>query len=228
MTLVLFDLDGTLLRCRVGSRLFTDACSEVVGRAVVKDTIPFAGGTDPRLFAGVCESHDLEPRSDLESRFRRRYVSLMAAADLDGETEAIAGAAGLVDALGERGATLGVLTGNYRESGRMKLRAAGFDPDRFAVAVFGDDGATRRDLPPVALERYRDRFGEGISASAAVIVGDTPRDVDCARHHGLRSLAVATGSYGRAELLCAGADRVVDDLLDVERIADWLLGGATT
>ena len=49
-----------------------------------------------------------------------------------------------------------------------------------------------------------------------------PRDVDCARAHGCRSLAVATGSHREAELAEAGADLVLSDLADTARVLGWL------
>jgi phosphoglycolate phosphatase-like HAD superfamily hydrolase len=66
-------------------------------------------------------------------------------------------------------------------------------------------------------------FGRTIDPSRAVIIGDTPHDVSCARAHGLRSLAVATGVFSVDQLGATGADRVVPSLADTTDILTWLI-----
>ncbi|UCD36558.1 MAG: HAD hydrolase-like protein, partial [Nitrospiraceae bacterium] len=51
------------------------------------------------------------------------------------------------------------------------------------------------------------------------VIGDTPRDVRCAKVHGARCIAVATGPYSREELLKTEADLVLDSLAETGR---WL------
>jgi phosphoglycolate phosphatase-like HAD superfamily hydrolase len=55
-----------------------------------------------------------------------------------------------------------------------------------------------------------------------VVIGDTPLDVDCARAHGARAVAVATGPYNRSLLAATGADLVLDTLADVDGVTRWL------
>ena len=43
------------------------------------------------------------------------------------------------------------------------------------------------------------------------MIGDTPRDIACARADGVRCVAVTTGRYGPEEL--AGADEELEELL---------------
>jgi len=137
---------------------------------------------------------------------------------------ALPGVPALLDALTGAASPvhIGLLTGNYPETGRLKLEAAGISVDRFAVAAWGDEAERRPDLVPLARERHARRSGRALPAERVVIVGDTPHDVECARVHGCRSLAVATGSSTRAELESAGASRVFDDLSETGRILDWI------
>jgi phosphoglycolate phosphatase-like HAD superfamily hydrolase len=136
----------------------------------------------------------------------------------------------VLGALGSHEAfTIGLLTGNFAETGRMKLTACGIDPEQFAVCAWGDesphDPPERAHLPPVAMGRYRERYGRAIDPGRVTIIGDTPHDVRCALAHGCRALAVATGQHGVPELTAAGAHRSVSDLAATEDIVGWLLSG---
>jgi phosphoglycolate phosphatase-like HAD superfamily hydrolase len=138
---------------------------------------------------------------------------------------------GVLDLLGalrrRRAITLGLLTGNYADTGSMKLRACGIEPEWFAVRVWGDDSPheppSRDHLPGIGLSRYADLRGARLDPGRATVIGDTPHDVACARAHGCRSLGVATGSFLADALRDAGADHVVRDLSDTESMLRWLL-----
>jgi phosphoglycolate phosphatase-like HAD superfamily hydrolase len=104
----------------------------------------------------------------------------------------------------------------------LKLSAAGLrTPFRFGA--FGSDHESRNELPGIALERARARWRLEIGPEDAVIVGDTPRDVACGRHLGTRTVAVATGRFAPAVLAETGADAVLGDLSDTERVLAALL-----
>jgi phosphoglycolate phosphatase len=124
------------------------------------------------------------------------------------------------------GVRVGLLTGNFEETGSLKLSACGIDPAQFALAVWGDhspnDPPDRADLPPLAMHRYRALVGRAIEPRHVTIIGDTPHDVRCARIHGCRSLGVATGRYSVNALLEAGADAAVADLSDTPALLAWL------
>ncbi|HTE05347.1 MAG TPA: HAD hydrolase-like protein [Planctomycetota bacterium] len=119
---------------------------------------------------------------------------------------------------------VGLLTGNYPETGELKLRAAGLSMDHFAVAAWGCDGGHRRELLPVALRRFAERTGRDVRREEVVIIGDTPHDIDCAVANGCRSLGVATGSHPVEELAACGATRAVADLSDTADLLGWLAG----
>ena len=54
------------------------------------------------------------------------------------------------------------------------------------------------------------------------MIGDTPRDVNCAKTHGTISIGVATGSYTTEDLVAKGADLVIRDLNDTSSIISWI------
>jgi phosphoglycolate phosphatase-like HAD superfamily hydrolase len=116
---------------------------------------------------------------------------------------------------------VGLLTGNFEPGAVVKLEH--FDLwRRFAFGAFGDDHVDRRALVPVALARAMPAGHATPPSSRIVIVGDTPLDVDCAKAHGARAVAVATGPFDRAALSAAGADLVVDTFSDAAHVARWL------
>ena len=96
----------------------------------------------------------------------------------------------------------------------------------FAFGAFGDLHVNRRDLVPIAIERARLAGHAVASASDVVVIGDTPLDVDCARVHGARALAVATGPFSTDALGAAGASVAVETLEDAGGLARWIATGA--
>jgi phosphoglycolate phosphatase-like HAD superfamily hydrolase len=92
-----------------------------------------------------------------------------------------------------------------------------FGLDRhFAFGAYGCDHADRNRLGPVALERAARHAGRSFTPEETVVIGDTPKDIDCARALGSRCVAVATGRFTVDELRNAGATRVVASLQDFQ------------
>jgi phosphoglycolate phosphatase-like HAD superfamily hydrolase len=121
---------------------------------------------------------------------------------------------------------LGLLTGNYPETGAIKLRASGIDPDAFPIQVWGCDSPhsppARDHLPPVGMRRYRERYARELDPADVTIIGDTPHDIACARAHGCRSVGVATGQFSVEQLLAAGADIAWPTLSNTNEVTAWL------
>jgi phosphoglycolate phosphatase-like HAD superfamily hydrolase len=223
--LVLFDIDGTLLRSqRIGVRAMTAAGQSLYGESFSLEGIPVAGRLDPLIWKDAARAHDVDITDANHVIFRETYTGTLKQM-LVSETAAylLPGVAELIAELARRDSiTIALLTGNYPATGRMKIDSAGLDPDLFALGAFGDDGASRRELPPVAMARYQERFERAIDPVRTIIIGDTEHDVDCAKVNGCRSIAVATGMSSVEELTPFGADLTVSDLGDVDRIADWI------
>ncbi|MHC4947282.1 MAG: HAD family hydrolase [Planctomycetota bacterium] len=221
--LVLFDIDGTLLLTRrAGLLAMRDAARELFGADFTFDGIDTAGRLDPLIWAEAAAANGVDDAAAQHDRFRATYARrLEARLDDDPTAELLPGVADLVATLGAvDGVTLGLLTGNYPETGRLKISSAGLDPDVFEVAAWGVDGGHRRDLPPVAVERYRRHVGD--PPRSIVIIGDTPHDVDCAHANDCLSIAVATGRFERAELEACAPDLTLDDLAEHETVAAWI------
>lgn len=222
-TLLLFDVDGTLiLSGRAGLRALNRAFSELTGIADAFRGINAAGRTDGYLLDEAARRAGIELPADRRRELQSRYYQILADEILlpgEGRKGVMPGVRALIDALRARDdITLALLTGNFRESARIKL--AHFDLwSPFSFGAFADDASDRNLLVPIALQRARDA-GHEPRAERVIIIGDTPLDVECARAGGVRALGVATGSHSVDELRDAGAEAVFEDLSETARVLD--------
>ncbi len=72
----------------------------------------------------------------------------------------------------------------------MKLELAGYELSHFRGGAFGDDHEDRNMLVPIAIERYRETYGVSFEPQETVVIGDTPRDIECARAAGAKAFVV--------------------------------------
>jgi phosphoglycolate phosphatase-like HAD superfamily hydrolase len=211
--LLLFDIDGTLIRSETPAVLdgFDRAFREVFRIDRLLHHIDTSGMIDRQILAELARLHGREPTLD----------EVLAACRIIAEhcrtspftTIVLPGVSELVGVLRETGYPLGVLTGNVQEVAWLKLRASGL-ADAFGFGAFGDDADQRADLVPIALERARQTMDFDVPAHRTWIVGDTPRDIACARSNGVRVIAVATGRWTADQLAEHAPDALFPDLTD--------------
>lgn len=225
--LVLFDIDGTLLQTHgAGLRAMASALADLHGPGEYSfEGVDTSGRLDSHIWRDLCRRHRLPQDDASHERFRLRYEHHLAERFRgDAVSMPLPGTRELVDRLhAEASLTLGLLTGNYPVTGRLKVEHAGFDASRFPIGAFAVDGPDRRALPPVAMRRFAAHRGEAIAPERVLIIGDTPHDIDCAHANGCRCLAVATGRHPHAELALQRPDRVEEDLSDTDAILRWIL-----
>jgi phosphoglycolate phosphatase len=204
------------------TRAFADAC----GIENAFNDIPVPGRTDTVILSDACAKWGVDGGDAFVADFQQVYYRCLSE-ELCRLPASIAGVLpgihSLLNALAEDEDrfTVGLLTGNYVASARLKLER--FDLWRyFAFGAFGGDAADRERLVEIAIERGRDAGMREVAASDVVVVGDTPLDIACGHANDARVLAVATGSFGLEALQAAGADCAVPDLSDTEAIVAWL------
>lgn len=217
MRLILFDVDGTLLQCGPQMRaILGGALTEVFGTAGRFDGYDFSGKTDQQIVLELMAGAGVtgERVRPLLARLREVYLGRLEERLAREEMCLLPGIEELLGDLQRRAdVLLGLVTGNWRDGARIKLSRFGLDRFfDFRVGAYGDDGFERRELPPIALERARQATGRRFGPEDTVIVGDSVRDVDCARSNGLAVMGVSTGWTPAAVLRGAGADRVVESL----------------
>ena len=180
--------------------------------------VPFNGRTDAWILSQAGARHGVR-LEDLTS-FKPLYLRYLAdELQHPGPRKGIMpGVRPLLDALSSRNDVfLALLTGNFAEGARIKLEY--FDLWRyFTCGAFGDVVHERNHLLADALSQVRACSGLAAEASHAIIIGDTPLDIGVALAGGARSVGVATGSHTVDDLRAAGADLVLEDLSDLEKV----------
>lgn len=204
-----------------GVRAMTIAFEELMGIPDAFRGIPMAGRTDSSLLADAAAAHGIPPDNADLARFPEVYIThLVRQIERPGSSRkgVMPGVRALLDALsGRPDVYLALLTGNYEAAARIKLEH--FDLWRyFSCGAFGDDAPDRNGLLPRAVTTVAACGGPAFAATDAVVIGDTPLDIACAKHSSARSIGVATGSHGVDALREAGADAVFEDLSDTKAV----------
>ncbi len=225
--LVLWDIDGTLVRAGdIGAEVFDRAIELALGRPPAS-RIRMGGKTDPQIVREYLELMEVDGAEEhLPTVLRHLEEQLAEAAHIVKERgRALPGVGELLQRLAQEPRVIqSVLTGNIAPNAVVKLKAFGLDRWLdLEVGAYGSDQADRRALVPVALDRVRRLRGRALRPEAVWVVGDTERDLEGARASGARCLLVATGRTTLAQLSQLGADAVLADLSDTEAVATLLL-----
>jgi phosphoglycolate phosphatase-like HAD superfamily hydrolase len=197
LRLVLFDIDGTLIRSGgAGEKAFARVAETEFGVANGTARLHFAGRTDPSIVRDFFQQHGLAASAENFQRFFDCYVFHLdhLLHQLDGQV-----LPGVQRMLGELQAlpeppVLDLLTGNIRLGAQLKLRRYQLW-QHFQTGGFGDDDEDRNQIAVVARDRGNKLLGRELGGEEILVIGDTPRDIECGRAIGARVLAVATGSY---------------------------------
>ncbi len=220
-TLVLFDVDGTLLNAGgVSLACLAKAFARVTERSFPAE-IAAHGKTDPLIVREAFRSIGLAKREwvEAEQKILRKYPRYLSESieQLRAESQLLEGVIPLLKQLRQRGVPLGLLTGNLELAARKKLDVFALN-EFFPVGGFGSDCADRNRLGRVALERACRHYGRRFETERVWVVGDTPRDVEAARALGAKALTVATGPFRRPMLEEFLPEAAVDDFKDLSAV----------
>ena len=223
--LILFDIDGTLAEGGPAKDAFCVAMEATFGTAGATETTSFAGKTDPQIARELLAGRgfvDAEIDAGLPALWDG-YLAELESRIASNPMRLLPGVLALIEALEERThVALGLVTGNIARGAALKLGSVGLD-GRFGVGGYGSDHEERRYLPGIALGRALDAWGVDFPSERVVVVGDTPRDVQCGKHHGTKTVAVATGRFDEAQLQATGADVVLQDFSETTAVLEILL-----
>ncbi|HOP62880.1 MAG TPA: HAD hydrolase-like protein [Spirochaetota bacterium] len=208
-------MDGTILNCNSAGRAsLIQATKEVFGTIGRMERIDFQGKTDPVILneslhmMGFSED-DIRNKTSL---LKQRYFDYLSENIYNYDVIVFPGIIQLLKELASmENVALGLLTGNFTESAKIKLSS--HDLNRyFSFGAYGDDAPVRNLLPEVAKKRMDELFNTDIAYKDTFIIGDTIHDVRCARYAGAVSVAVGTG-WGEPEALKKeNPDHYFDDL----------------
>ncbi|HEY8418627.1 MAG TPA: HAD family hydrolase [Limnochordales bacterium] len=216
-TLLLFDLDGTLVLGEgAGRRAIVRAFAALYGTGEDWTTLDTAGRTDTAIFQDMLQRLGRDPADAWSPTLWNTYFDCLVEEVqkrpgrlAPGVRELLAHCrpeAGLYPALG---------TGNLERGARIKLGPHGIN-DPLPVGGFGSDTVHRAELVRIGAERARRHYG--VDFDRIVVIGDTPRDAACARANGYACLLVATGPFDAASLKQCEADAVLADLSDAAAV----------
>ncbi|HTS51627.1 MAG TPA: HAD family hydrolase [Bryobacteraceae bacterium] len=212
--LVLFDIDGTLIR-RAGPhhrQALVEAVRRTAGVETTTEGVPVAGMLDHTILRTMMTRAGMKPGAirRVLPRAMEAAQSIYLKTSPRLERKVCPGVRGVLRQLEKRGVVIGLVTGNLSRIGWRKMERAGLRPYfRFgAFAEFAKDraGLVRLAVRQARRERWIDRD------SRIWMIGDHPNDVLAAKANGIRVLAVATGLIGIEELRAHKPDMALPDL----------------
>jgi phosphoglycolate phosphatase-like HAD superfamily hydrolase len=227
--LPLFDIDGTILRGgnTAHHEAFTTAFQQALNITPDLKVIRAAGMLDRNIIRELLELNNLsidENKDKIEEilEIMRSHFSENAP---DMKDRVLPGVRETLAALKSEGIPSGLLTGNVETIAWVKMKRAGLYDLLDKFGGFGDMGVTvRSHLIPIAVEQANRLTGNGYKPEDVVIIGDTPRDIECARQGGAKVIAVATGYYPKDVLAPLNPDLLLDDMSEYEKVVEFITG----
>jgi phosphoglycolate phosphatase len=215
--LVLFDIDGTLVRTgHAGTQAFAKTFAVEFDLHHGSEQMKFAGRTDVSLVREFFQIHGVDESPAHFDRFFGQYTFWLDHILAGSNGHACPGVLGLIRDLQTlpQPPVLGLLTGNIQLGAEIKLRRYGlWEP--FVMGGFADDHEDRNYIAAAALERGRRVIGKDLQPQEVVVIGDTIFDVRCGKFIGAKTLAVATGGATLKDLKPSAADWTVADLTQI-------------
>src|SRR5687768_8533801 len=227
MRILLWDIDGTLIRS-VRTGAYKDytipVLEEIFGTAGRLSDMQVSGMTDLQIVYEALSDHGFTQDQIFErvELLASRLTEEARRVTGNGTKffELLPGVRETLEALAAHPRYESALvTGNIESMAHLKMELVGLSEFFTLPGAFGDESHNRRDLPASAAERIRKHLQMDLAPEQFIVIGDTPNDIDCARHFGARAVAVGTGRfYSNEEILEHAPDRFLHDLTDVDAV----------
>lgn len=222
--LILFDIDGTLQNFKSGLayELFSEILEVVFNRNVPIDAFPnFSGMTDLQILYDIANAVEY-PIEDLNSKLPQIWELIFNQFEKVSNSENITLLPGINELINElvldSTIKLALITGNFKGNAYLKLKAHNLE-HFFPCGAFGDDHHNRNELPHIAIERAKQYYKTDVFNNLnTIIIGDTDKDIKCAKINNIPVLSVATGSNTIEELMLHQPDALLSDLSDTSNV----------
>jgi len=225
MKIPLFDLDGTIFKSHntAHNDAYDYAFKKVYKTNASQKGFNLQGMTDKQLILKILTNYGLSKNSVEEKIYKaeKAMVNYFYKNFNSADFSLLPGVKDLLINLKRTGMTLGLLTGNIEEIGWKKLEIAGIK-DFFDFGAFGGVTDKRVELVKIAKERADKKFKTDFPIKTFVIVGDTPKDIACAREAGISVIAVSTGNYSFEDLGKNSPDLLIHSFEEKDKVTDFL------
>ncbi|MGI9089429.1 MAG: HAD family hydrolase [Chthoniobacterales bacterium] len=221
--LLLWDIDGTLITTGgAGEKGLKQMVLERFGTRDDFHDIEIAGRTDTGIVISILQKYKIEPTEKNIAEFLAEYLARLEKQLSQTPGRVLQGVREILQRLqGNPERVLGLLTGNLRRGAELKLRYYGLW-DYFEFGAFADDHRDRNQLGAFARARALEKHGEEFAGAQIDVIGDTGHDIACGKVFDARTIAVATGTWTRAQLAERAPDFLFDDFAEVDEVCATL------
>jgi phosphoglycolate phosphatase-like HAD superfamily hydrolase len=224
--LILFDIDGTLTRTQNGYIPFNEAIFNTFRIAGDIRTVVPDGNTDPMIVEDIFAKANVKIEirdadwQEFTIHLRERYHHHVRRGTTT--IHPLGGVTELLQALAlNEGLSPAVVTGNFEATAAIKLETAGL-ARYLNRGAYASDSQFRPDLPAIAKERWEKMTGRALPVEQCIVIGDTAKDLEAARHNRMKCILVGTGRYPVEELQYWHADGCLADLTDTDAVIAML------
>ncbi len=219
-TLILFDIDGTLVISadNYGRRMFEEMAVHFFDKTISLEGYSFSGKTDRLIVSEVASIADIsdDHLQDHEERILEWIPGRLEEYLGKKQLILLPKVVELLDRLQEQeDTTLALLTGNLPKCAELKLGSVDL-MKYFKFGSYGTISRNRNDLGPAALEIFKEMNDS--DDLRVVIVGDAVPDVLVAKHIGAKCVITLTGRTSREEVAVHDPEVIFDDLSDTEQV----------
>ena len=227
MKILLFDIDGTLIRGGgAGRKALNRAALKLYGKKNACSELSLAGRTDLYNFGATYKNATgRKPTASAVERLHREYLHFLpfyVRSAIRSRTYHIPpGLRALLKRLSrDKRVLLGLGTGNMERGARIKLEPSGLNA-YFLFGGYGSDAFHRHILLKKAVSRAKKLAHEPFDHDDVYVIGDTPFDVSAGKKAGYKTIAVGTGYATWKELNESHPDHLAKDFKDIKTWLSW-------
>ena len=228
MKIILFDIDGTLVKAGgAGARALNHAVEAMTGHPKACDSVQLQGATDKSNFenafkAGKGRKPTRKELAELTGKYVARLPVEVSASVKAGKYSKVKGVESFImKLLGLPGIMIGLGTGNLKDGAFIKLEPSGL-LKHFAFGGYGCDSHLRSEVLEKAVERAGKLAKAAISPGEVFVIGDTHRDVEAAKAAGYHSGVVMDGFGDPRALMRSNPELMARDFSDIKPWLIWL------